>query len=59
MINSLRSDSGFSVHELCDTLKVSRSGFYSHLQKHLLPRRQEDAALCEEICHAFNNSRQT
>jgi transposase InsO family protein len=38
---------------------MSRSGFYAHLQKPLGLRCQEDAVIEEEICQAFEESRQT
>jgi transposase InsO family protein len=48
-----------TVEELCLTMEVSRSGFYSHKTKHLRPRRMQDAILAQEIREAFVHSRST
>jgi transposase InsO family protein len=49
----------FCLQELCQTLEISRSGFYGHLGKAQRPRRQQDEILTLEIQDAFEQSRHT
>jgi putative transposase len=49
----------YSTTEMCLALGVSRSGLYDHSFKHQTERRQEDAALAEQIALIFLESRQT
>lgn len=49
----------FTLKELCATLEVSRSGYYTHGEKGEGRRRREDADLGERIRIAFHENRRT
>jgi putative transposase len=60
VIAKMKTDqSCYSAAEMCLALGVSRSGLYDHSQKHQADRRQEDAALAEQISVIFLQSRNT
>jgi putative transposase len=60
VIAKMKTDqSCYSTAEMCLALGVSRSGLYDHSQKHQADRRQEDAALAEQISVIFLQSRNT
>lgn len=44
---------------LCQTLDVSRAGYYGHRRKSERPRHQQDQALTPLICQAFEGSRKS
>ena len=44
---------------LCQTLDVSRAGYYAHGHKPERPRRQQDQTLTPLICQAFEGSRKS
>jgi transposase InsO family protein len=44
---------------ICQTLEVSRAGYYTHCRKQERPRRQQDQQLLQLIVQAFVDSRQT
>ena len=44
---------------LCQTLGVSRTGYYAHRQKHRRPRRLQDQKLAAQITPLFQQSRRT
>jgi len=44
---------------LCQTLDVSRAGYYAHNHKPERPRRQQDQTLTPLICQAFEASRKS
>jgi putative transposase len=52
-------DASFTLRELCQTLGLSRSGYYAHRHKASRPRRQEDHQLSLQITAAFEKSRRT
>ncbi len=49
----------FTVTDLCDTLGVSRSGYYAHVKKPERPRRQRDRELTAVMHEAFVDSGST
>jgi putative transposase len=49
----------FAVHEVCETLGVSRSGFYAHQHKDQRPRRQQDRVLTGQIRNIFEQSQRS
>jgi putative transposase len=49
----------FTIKEVCKTLGISRSGYYSHLIKQEGQRRQADGDLSGRIYSAFCQSRRT
>lgn len=55
----MRQDAFFTLRELCQTLGVSRSGYYAHHHKAQRPRRQKDRQLSLQIAAAFEQSRRT
>lgn len=55
----MRQDALFTLRELCQTLGVSRSGYYAHRHKAQRPRRQKDRQLSLQIAAAFEQSRRT
>jgi putative transposase len=57
--NIKRSQSGYSIAEMCLTLAVSRSGLYDHGKKLQRDRRQQDVILAEKISLIFLESRRT
>jgi putative transposase len=52
-------DANYSRRELCETLGVSRSGWYNHLQKPNARRRLDDEVLAQRIDEIFTQSRGT
>lgn len=50
---------GQSIKLLCQTLGVSRTGYYAHRQKSQRPRRVQDQKLVEQIMPIFQQSRRT
>ncbi|HMJ91259.1 MAG TPA: IS3 family transposase [Candidatus Acidoferrum sp.] len=50
---------GESIQLLCQTLGVSRAGFYAHRHKAQRPRRVQDRRLAEKIGPIFQQSRRT
>lgn len=50
---------GFSLHEMAETLEVSKSGFYAHRQKPNGLRRSSDKELGGLIAQSFQQSRGT
>ena len=47
------------IHLLCQTLGVSRTGYYAHCHKPERPRRVQDQQLVEKITPIFHASRRT
>lgn len=50
---------GQSIKLLCQTLGVSRTGYYAHRQKPQRPRRVQDQKLAAQITPLFQQSRRT
>lgn len=50
---------GEPIQLLCQTLAVSRAGYYAHRQKPRRPRRVQDQKLAEKITPIFQASRRT
>lgn len=50
---------GDSIKLLCQTLGVSRTGYYAHRQKPQRPRRLQDQKLAAQITPLFQESRRT
>ena len=50
---------GESIQLLCQTLGVSRTGYYAHRHKPQRPRRVQDQKLVEQITPIFQQSRRT
>ena len=48
-----------SIADMCQTLEVSRSGYYDHTHKARRPRRQQDQAISLRLVEGFQLSRQT
>ena len=61
MIRAMHShpDNIHSIAAMCQTLAVSRSGYYEHTHKALRPRRQQDQAIAAKLVEGFRLSRQT
>jgi transposase InsO family protein len=49
LVTSLRDTDGFEVREICETLAVSRSGYYAAKKRQPSPRAQENACLAAEM----------
>ncbi len=50
---------GEPIKLLCQTLAVSRAGYYAHRHKSERPRRVQDQKLAEQIAPIFHDSRRT
>lgn len=53
---STSEEPAFAVHEVCEALGISRSGFYAHQHKDQRPRRQQDRVLTDQIRNLFEQS---
>jgi hypothetical protein len=53
MIRAMISDPGNThrLTDMCQTLEVSRSGYYDHALKAQRPRRQQDQAIAAKLAH--------
>lgn len=59
MVNALRIESQMEVELSCDTLDVSRSGYYAWLNRPISRREEENAVLLTRIRTVFEESRHT
>ena len=61
MIRSMISHPGNThrLTDMCQTLEVSRSGYYDHALKAQRPRRQQDKVIAAKLVEGFQLSRQT
>jgi putative transposase len=61
MIRTMSSHPGniHSIAAMCQTLAVSRSGYYDHAHKAQRPRRQQDQVIATKLVEGFKLSRKT
>jgi putative transposase len=59
LIEQMAMQTGEPIQRLCQTLDVSRAGYYAHRHKAARPRRVQDQKLTEKITPLFQASRRT
>ena len=55
----MAAETTLNLQRICQTLEVSRSGYYAHRRKLQRCRRQQDQKLCVLLKEAFEKSRRT